>query len=49
MAIDFKLAPLRSAIGILEYWNDGILGYGKMVKWVIDIIHIDREVLDDYK
>jgi len=20
---------------MLEHWNDGIMGYGKMVKWVI--------------
>jgi hypothetical protein len=25
-------------------WNSGILGYGKMVKWVIGKIHIDWEV-----
>jgi hypothetical protein len=25
-----NLAPLRSAIGMLEYWNDGIMGSGKM-------------------
>ena len=41
-----NLAPLRSAIGpseienkfhgvkILEYWNDGIMGSGKMEKWL---------------
>jgi hypothetical protein len=21
---------------MLEYWNDGIMGFGKMEKWVID-------------
>jgi hypothetical protein len=31
---------------MLEEWNSGILGYGKMVKWVIGKIHIDREVQD---
>ena len=33
----------------LECWNNGnsgILGYGKMVKWVIGKIHINREVQD---
>jgi hypothetical protein len=30
----------------LECWNSGILGYGKMVKWVIGKIHTDREVQD---
>jgi hypothetical protein len=23
----------------LEYWNSGILGYGKMVKWIIGKTH----------
>ena len=44
---------------MLEYWNDGILGYGEMVKClpvrvrtqtgVIGKIHIDKEVQDVYK
>jgi len=43
---------------MLEKWNDGILGYGKMVKWVtcrepqgrpIGKTHIDMEVQDVYK
>ena len=42
----------------MEYWNDGILGYGKMVKWftcresqglAIVKIHIDWEIQDIYK
>jgi hypothetical protein len=28
----------------LEYWNDGIMGFGKMEKRVIDKIHFDSEV-----
>jgi hypothetical protein len=24
----FKLAPLRSAIGMLEWWNNGTMGFG---------------------
>jgi hypothetical protein len=28
----------------LEYWNDGIVGFGKMEKWGIDKIHCDSEV-----
>jgi hypothetical protein len=32
----------------MEYWNDGILGYGEMVKWVIGKIHTDKEVHDVY-
>ena len=39
-----NLASLRSAIGMLEYWNDGIVGFGKMEKWVIDKIHIDNDL-----
>ena len=44
---------------MLEKWNDGILGYGKMVKclpvrvrtqtMVIDKIHIDKEAHDVFK
>ena len=30
-----NLAPLRSAIGMLEYWKFGILGSGEMKKWAI--------------
>jgi hypothetical protein len=30
-------------IGILEYWNDGIVGFGRMEKWVIDEMHSDNE------
>jgi len=36
-----NLAPLRSAIGMVEYWNDGIMGFGKMVYWVIGKIPFD--------
>jgi len=25
----------------MEYWNDGILGFGKMVYWVIGKIALD--------
>jgi len=28
----------------LEYWNNGIMGFGKMETWIIDKIHLDREV-----
>jgi hypothetical protein len=30
-------------IGILEYWNDGIMCSGKMVHWVHVIIPLDME------
>ena len=30
-------------IGMLEYRNDGIVGFGKMEKWVIDRIHLDNK------
>jgi hypothetical protein len=30
-------------IGMLEYWNDGILGSGKMGKWDIGNISLDRK------
>jgi hypothetical protein len=29
---------------MLEYWNDGILGFGKMEKWAIVKIYLDRVV-----
>jgi len=29
---------------MLEYWNVGIVGFGKMEKWVIDKIHIDNDL-----
>jgi len=38
------LAQVRSAIGTLEYWNDGILGFGEMLKCVIDKKHIEKKV-----
>jgi hypothetical protein len=31
-------------IGTLEYWNDGVMGFGKTGKWVIDKIYLDRIV-----
>ena len=36
-----NLAPLHSAIRMLECWNDGIMGFGKMVYWVIGKIPLD--------
>jgi len=38
----WNLAPLRSAIGMLEQWKIGILGSGKLRQWFID--PIDKEV-----
>jgi hypothetical protein len=29
-----NLAPLRSAIGMMEQWNDGIMGFGILEWWV---------------
>ena len=29
-----NLAPLRSAIGMMEQWNDGIMGSGILELWV---------------
>ena len=29
---------------MLEYWNDGVMGFEKMEKWVIDKIDLDRVV-----
>jgi len=26
---------------MVEYWNDGIMAFGKMVYWVIGKIHLD--------
>jgi len=26
-------------IGMLEYWNNGVMGFGKMERWVIKKIH----------
>jgi len=28
----------------LEYWNDGVMGFGKTGKWVIDKIYLNRIV-----
>jgi len=28
---------------MMEYWNDGILGFGKMGKWDIGNISLDRK------
>jgi hypothetical protein len=37
-----NLAPLRSAIGMMECWNVGIMGFGKMGQWFIVKISLDR-------
>jgi hypothetical protein len=29
---------------MLKYWNDGIVGFGKMEKWVIDKRHLDNDL-----
>jgi len=29
---------------MLEYWNNGVMGFEKMEKWVIDKIDLDRRV-----
>jgi len=29
---------------MLEYWNDGMMGYGKMGKWFIGDILLDMEI-----
>jgi len=29
-----NLAPLRSAIGMMEQWNDGIMGSGILEWWI---------------
>jgi len=29
---------------MMEYWNDGILGFGKIEKWGIDKICLDMQV-----
>ena len=29
---------------MLEYWNDGIVGFGKLEKWVIDKTHLDNDL-----
>jgi len=34
---------------MLEYWNDGVMGFGKMEKWVIDKIYLDRVVKKIHK
>jgi hypothetical protein len=31
-------------IGILEYWNDGIMGFGGMGYWDVDKAPLDNEV-----
>jgi hypothetical protein len=42
-----NLAPLRSAVGILECWNNGIMGSEKMGHWFGGRIHVDRETIND--
>ncbi|MBW1797328.1 MAG: hypothetical protein JRJ21_02740 [Deltaproteobacteria bacterium] len=32
---------------MLEYWNNGIVGFGKLEKWVIDKIHLDNDLDDE--
>ena len=39
--VGVNLAPLRSAIGMMEQW---IMGSGKMEKWVISKIPLKRDV-----
>jgi hypothetical protein len=39
-----KLAPLRSAIGMLEWWNNGTMGFGKMGHGFIGKIPLDMGV-----
>jgi len=34
---------------MLEYWNTGIVGSGKIEKWVIDKIHFDNEANNIYE
>ncbi len=29
---------------MLEYWNDGIMGFGKMGQWFIGKIPLDMEI-----
>jgi len=31
------LAPLRSAIGMMEWWNIGIMDFGTLEEWKIGI------------
>jgi hypothetical protein len=31
----------------LEYWNDGIVGFGKLEKWVIDTIHPGNDLASE--
>jgi hypothetical protein len=39
-----NLAPLRSAIGMLEWWNNGTMGFGKMGHGFIGKIPLDMGV-----
>jgi hypothetical protein len=32
---------------MLEYRNDGIVGFGKLGKWVIDKIHLDNDLANE--
>jgi len=34
LSVNKNLAPLRSAIGLMEQWNSGIMGSGIMQCWI---------------
>ena len=40
------LAPLRSAIGILEYWNNGIMG--NIAKGKAKKLHASEDTMDGF-
>ncbi len=42
----YKLVTLRSTIGIVEYWNDGIMGFGKMGNWFVGKIILTRHEIN---
>jgi len=45
LSSNYTIGELRdfAPIGMLEYWNAGIMGSGKMEKWVIHKTHINNE------
>ena len=46
----FKYLKIElSSLGMLEYWNDGIMDSGKMALWNIDNTPLDKEVESIHK
>jgi hypothetical protein len=49
MSVAKDVAPRSFPNGMLESWNDGILGSGKMERWVIDKILFEVKSKYDHR